>query len=135
MIRSEILNIYVFKFSENSFNKYFISDDRMKLINVNEKVVKNWRMPRGREKFAKIKIIIDDNEIIDVEIIMIKNKSERKKKRSSFENSNDDYLSSSNEFEKNADHIIWKLQKEERARMCLYDAISRKKSFLCCIVF
>ena len=40
MIRNEILNIYVFEFFENSLNKYFINDDKMKLINVNEKFLK-----------------------------------------------------------------------------------------------
>ena len=53
MIRNEILNIYVFKSLENSSNKYFINDDKMKMINVNEKIIKDWRMSRDRERFAK----------------------------------------------------------------------------------
>ena len=129
MIRNKILNIYVFKFFENSFNKYFINDDRMKLINVDEKVIKNWRMSRDKEKSAKAKITIDDNKISDAVIITIK-KRDRFKKIISI-NENDEYLSSLNELEEDADHIIWKFQKEKKTRMCLYDAISLKKSFLC----
>ena len=34
IIRNEILNIYVFKFSKNLSNKYFINDNRIKLIYV-----------------------------------------------------------------------------------------------------
>ena len=41
MIRSEILNIYVLKSLESSSNKYLISDDTMKMINVNEKIIKD----------------------------------------------------------------------------------------------
>ena len=40
MIRNEILNIYVFKISKNSSNKYFINDDRMKLTHVKKKFSK-----------------------------------------------------------------------------------------------
>ena len=105
MIRNEILNIYVFKFFENSFNKYFINDNKMKLINVNEKIIKNWRMFRDRDKFAKIKIIIDNNEIFDVINVTIK-KNVRSKKTISIENWNNEYLSLSNEFEDDVDHII-----------------------------
>ena len=36
IIQNKILNIYVFKFFENSFNNYFMNDDTMKLININE---------------------------------------------------------------------------------------------------
>ena len=76
----------------------------MKLINVNEKIIKNWRMSRDKEKFAKTKITIDNNEIFDVVIITIK-KRDRFKKTISIDE-NDEYLSSLNEFEENADHII-----------------------------
>ena len=86
------------------FNKYFINDDKMKLININKQILKltyvSWQ-----KKFAKIKIIIDNNEIFDVVIVTIKKKRDRFKKTISI-NENNEYLSSSNEFEKNVDHII-----------------------------
>ena len=40
MIRNEILNIYVLKSLESFSNKYLINDDKMKMINVNEKISK-----------------------------------------------------------------------------------------------
>ena len=104
MIRNEILNIYIFKFFKNSFNKYFINDDKMKLININEKIIKNWRISRDKKKSAKIKITINNNEIFDVVIVTIK-KNDRFKKTISIDE-NDEYLSSLNEFEKNVNHII-----------------------------
>ena len=55
IVRNEILNIYVFKSLENFSNKYFINDDKIKMININEKIIKNWRMSRDRERFAKQK--------------------------------------------------------------------------------
>ena len=76
----------------------------MKLININKQILKltyvSWQ-----KKFAKIKIIIDNNEIFDVVIVTIKKKRDRFKKTISI-NENNEYLSSSNEFEKNVDHII-----------------------------
>ena len=41
IVRKKILNIYVLKFLESSFNKYLINDDRIKLIYVNEIISKN----------------------------------------------------------------------------------------------
>ena len=41
MIRNEILNIYILKSLESFSNKYFINDDKIKIINVNEKIIKN----------------------------------------------------------------------------------------------
>ena len=61
-------------------------------------------MSRDRKKSAKTKIIIDNNEVSDAVIVAIK-KRDRFKKTISIDK-NDEYLSSSNEFEKNADHII-----------------------------
>ena len=40
MIRSEILNIYVFKSFESFLKKYFINENKMKMINVDEKIIK-----------------------------------------------------------------------------------------------
>ena len=53
MTQNEILNIYIFKSFENFSNKYFINENKMKMINVNEKIIKNLRMSRNRERFAK----------------------------------------------------------------------------------
>ena len=55
IVRNEILNIYVFKSLENFSNKYFINDEKIKMINISEKIIKNWRMSRDRERFAKQK--------------------------------------------------------------------------------
>ena len=41
IVRKKILNIYVLKSFESSFNKYLINDDRMKLIYINEIISKN----------------------------------------------------------------------------------------------
>ena len=41
MIRNEILNIYMFKSFESFSNKYFINDNKMKIINMNEKIIKD----------------------------------------------------------------------------------------------
>lgn len=64
MKRSEILNTYVLKSLESSPNKYLISDDRMKLANVDGEVTKGWRMPRGRGRPAKAKVasIVNGND-------------------------------------------------------------------------
>ena len=53
VVRKKILNIYVLKSFENSFNKYLINDDRMKLTYVNKTISKDWRMFKDREKFHK----------------------------------------------------------------------------------
>ena len=53
MIRNKILNIYVLKSLENFSNKYLINENKMKIINVNKKIIKSWRMSKNCEKFAK----------------------------------------------------------------------------------
>ena len=81
MIWNEILNIYVFKSLEKISNKYFINDDKIKMINVNEKNIKNWRMSRSREKFAKQKtmqLIKSNNVAFASEIIIVKNVIDQK---------------------------------------------------------
>ena len=41
VVRKKILNIYVLKSLESSFNKYLINDDRMKLTYINETILKS----------------------------------------------------------------------------------------------
>ena len=53
IVRKKILNIYVLKFFESSFNKYLINDDRMKLTYINETILKDWRMFKSRRKPRK----------------------------------------------------------------------------------
>ena len=73
IVRKKILNIYVLKLLENSFNKYLISDDRMKLIYVNKAILKDWRMFRSRERFRKHALSKNDEN-------KIKRKRERSRK-------------------------------------------------------
>ena len=97
MIRNEILNIYVFKLSKNSSNKYFINDDRIKLTYIKEKIFKNWRMFRDRERFFKTKISIEKNNK-SIENVIIKRKREKSRKIQNFNENLDAYfLSLSND--------------------------------------
>ena len=71
VVRVEILNIYMLKSSKSSSNKYLINDDRMKLTNVDENIIKNWRMSRDRETSRKTTIEKSSN---------LKRKRERSRK-------------------------------------------------------
>ena len=112
MIRSEILNIYVFKSLESFSNKYLINDDKIKMINVNEKIIKDWRMSRDRERFAKQKTmqLIESNDVAFANEVIIKRKRDRSRKIDVSIDSNVDYKSSSqNELDEDLDDIVWKL--------------------------
>ena len=90
------MNIYVLKSLENSFNKYLINDDRMKLIYVNETISKDWRMFKSREKPRK-HALSENNEN------KIKKKRERSRKQTK-SHSNAKYKSvSKDDLEENAD--------------------------------
>ena len=112
MIRNEILNIYVLKSFESFSNKYFINDDKMKMINVNEKIIKNWRMSRDHERFAKQKTmqLIESNDVAFASEMIIKRKRDRSRKIDVFIDSNVDYkLSSQNKLDEDLDDMMWKL--------------------------
>ena len=109
IVRNEILNIYVFKSFEKSSNKYFINDDRMKLINVNEKMNKNWRMSKNRERPLKAK---KQSEVIDVvakKVVASKRKRDRSRKIRNVEkkNPNENYMSLPNDELFEDDDIVW----------------------------
>ena len=73
----------MFKSLEIFSNKYFINNDKMKMININEKIIKNWRLSRDREKFAKQKTMqsFKRNDIAFAnEIIIKKNENVKKNK-------------------------------------------------------
>ena len=74
VVRKKILNIYVLKFFESSFNKYLINDDRMKLIYINETISKDWRMFKGRKRSRKHTLSKNDEN-------KIKKKRERSRKQ------------------------------------------------------
>ena len=107
IIRNEILNIYVFKFSKNSSNKYFINDNRMKLTHVKFFFFKNWRISRDRERFLKAKTLIEKNNK-SIENVIIKWKREKSRKIRDFNKNLDvNFLSSSNdELNENSNEII-----------------------------
>ena len=112
MIWNEILNIYVFKSLESFLNKYLINDDKMKMINVNEKIIKNRRMSRDRERFAKQKTreLIESNDVAFASEMIIKRKRDRSRKIDVSIDSNVDYKSSSqNELDEDLDDIVWRL--------------------------
>ena len=71
IVQKKILNIYVLKFFENSFNKYLINNDRMKLIYVNKTISKDWRMFKNQKRFRKHALLKND-----------KNKIKKKRERS-----------------------------------------------------
>ena len=107
MIRNEILNIYVFKFSKNSSNKYFINDNRMKLTYVKKEIFKNWRMFYDRERFLKTKTSIEKNNK-SIKNMIIKRKREKSRKSRDF---NEDFdtnflLSLNDELNENSNEII-----------------------------
>ena len=77
IVRKKILNIYVLKSSENSFNKYLINDDRMKLTYINEAILKDWRMFKSRKRFCKHALLKNDKN-------KIKKKRERLRKQIKF---------------------------------------------------
>ena len=109
IIRNEILNIYVFKSFEKSSNKYLISENRMKLINMKEEMNKNWRMFRDRERSFKAKNQSEDTVVVAKKIVTSKRKRDKSRKVRNVEekNSNEDYISSSeNEFFED-DDIVW----------------------------
>ena len=99
VVQKKILNIYVLKFFESSFNKYLINDDRIKLIYINEINLKDWRMFKDRERFRK-HALSKNNE----------NKIKKKRKRSRKQtksHSNAEYkFVSKNNLEENADQTI-----------------------------
>ena len=99
IVRKKILNIYVLKPPESSFNKYLINNDRMKLTYVNEVISKDWRMFKGREKLRKHALSKNDEN-------KIKKKRERSRKQTK-SHSNVKYKSASeNDLEKNANQTI-----------------------------
>ena len=53
----------------------------MKIININEKIIKNWRMSRDCEKFAKSKTIqsLKRNDVIFTSEMIIKKRKKKKK--------------------------------------------------------
>ena len=74
IVRKKILNIYILKFFESSFNKYLINNDCMKLIYINEIISKDWRMFKNRKKFRKHALLKNDE-------IKIKRKREKSQKQ------------------------------------------------------
>ena len=99
IVQKKILNIYVLKFLKNSFNKYLINDDRMKLIYINETISKDWRMFKNRERFYKHALLKNDEN-------KIKKKRERSRKQAEF-HLNIKYKSAlKDDLEENADQTI-----------------------------
>ena len=96
VVRKKILNIYVLKFLESSFNKYLINDDRMKLTYVDETISKDWRMFRSRKRPRKHALSKNDEN-------KIKKKRGRSRKQTE-SHSNVEYKSASkDDLEENAD--------------------------------
>ena len=99
IVRKKILNIYVLKFFESSFNKYLINNDRMKLIYVNEAISKDWRMFKNREKPRKHALSENDEN-------KIKRKREKSRKQTK-PHSNAEYKSVlKDDLEENANQTI-----------------------------
>ena len=99
VVRKKILNIYVLKSFESSFNKYLINDDRMKLIYINETILKDWRMFKNWEKSRKHALSKND-------AIKIKRKREKSRKQTEF-HLNVEYKSVlKDDFEENVDQTI-----------------------------
>ena len=99
IVRKKILNIYVLKSFENSFNKYLINDDRMKLTYVNETISKDWRMFKNWKRFRKHALSENDK-------IKIKRKREKSRKQTEF-HSNIEYKSvSKDDFEEDVNQTI-----------------------------
>ena len=71
------MNIYVLQLLGNSFNKYLINDDRMKLTYINETISKDWRMFKNREKLRKHALSENDEN-------KIKKKREKSWKQTEF---------------------------------------------------
>ena len=99
IVQKKILNIYVLKFSESSFNKYLINDDRMKLIYINKIISKDWRMFKSREKFRKHALSKNDEN-------KVKRKRERSRKQTKLYLNAEYKFASKNDLEKNADQTI-----------------------------
>ena len=84
----------------------------MKMINENEKIIKDWRMSRDREKFTKQKTmqLLERNDVAFANEIIIKKKWKRSRKTNVLIDSNVKYkLLFQNELDENFDDIIWKL--------------------------
>ena len=109
IVRNEILNIYVFKSSEKSSNKYLINENRMKLINVKEKMNKSWRMFRDRERSLKTKNQFENIVVVAKKIMTSKRKRDKSRKIRNVEekNSNENYISSSENELFEDDDIVW----------------------------
>ena len=99
IVRKKILNIYVLKLLESSFNKYLINDDRMKLIYVNETISKDWRMFRNWEKFRKHALSKNNKN-------KIKKKRERSRKQTEPHLNVEYKFVLKDDFEENADQTI-----------------------------
>ena len=96
VVRKKILNIYILKSFESSFNKYLINDDRMKLIYINETISKDWRMFKDREKLRKHALLKNDEN-------KIKRKRERSWKQTKSHSNVEYKFALKDDFEKNAD--------------------------------
>ena len=95
IVRKKILNIYVLKSFESSFNKYLINDNYMKLIYINETISKDWRMFKNRKKFQKHALSKNDKN-------KIKKKRERSRKQTKSHSNAEYKFILKNDFEENA---------------------------------
>ena len=99
VVRKKILNIYVLKPFESSFNKYLVNDDRMKLTYINEVISKDWRMFKDQEKFRKHALLENDKN-------KIKRKREKSRKQTESHSNVEYKFASKNDLKKNADQTI-----------------------------
>ena len=99
IVRKKILNIYVLKFFESSFNKYLINDDRMKLIYVNEIISKDWRMFKNQKRFRKHALSENDEN-------KVKRKRGRSRKQTEFHSNVEYKFISKNDLEEDANQTI-----------------------------
>ena len=99
VVRKKILNIYVLKFFGSSFNKYLINDDCMKLIYVNEIILKDWRMFKDRERSRKHALSKNDEN-------KIKKKRGRSRKQAEFHSNVEYKFVLKDDFEKDTNQTI-----------------------------
>ena len=99
IIQKKILNIYVLKFFESSFNKYLINNDRMKLIYINETISKDWRMFKNRKKSHK-------HALLKINKNKIKRKREKLRKQIKLHSNAEYKFVLENDLEKNANQTI-----------------------------
>ena len=129
IVQKKILNIYILKFFENSFNKYLINDDRMKLIYINKTILKDWHMFKNWKKLHKHALLKNDKN-------KIKKKRERSRKQTEFHLNVEYKFILNDDFKKKCKlNDIKSFKKKKNVIEIfknLYKTISRMKSFLCC---